>query len=451
MTTITAVREWARRSGATGSIPRWAVGTLTLAGVAVSVAAIGFTVERLSHNALSTHGPFDLSVYMAGARAIRSGSPLYGPAFAATSPSHFPFTDPPFAAIALVPLSYLALGQLAWGWDIVSCVVLGGCVSLAFRPLRRRLGSPVAALVLTSLALIARPVYDDLVYGQVDVLLMGAAVFACASRRSRPGRATLVGLAAAFKVVPGIFIVYLVLARRWRMAWAAAGAWAAATALGFALRPGASASYFGRLLWQTGRPGNANSFLNQSMWGVLGRAHLGRWALPALALAVGAVVIVGLARSVRASRRGDAMAAVVLVGLVSVVASPISWIHEAVWLVPAAGVLVGDGRLRGLREQGARFAGLAVAGAAGVAVAGLLAAGVPYLVSQRLSHGPLAQLVMDTYGIAAAILALTGLGRRSTAAASTPVPDREAAVGEAAEGVSGIAAVDQAPAALRPG
>lgn len=375
-----------------------------LGGLAVSGAAFGLTLQRLLSHGLGPHGTVDLRVYMQAAAAIRAGTTLYGPGFGAHA-VHLPFTYPPFAAIALVPVSYIPIGLLKWIWEAALVVILGGCVSIAFRPLLqrlgarvgRRLGSALGVVVITSLALLARPAYDNLVYGQVDIALMAACLFACATPRSRGGRAVLVGLAAAFKVVPGIFVVYLVLTRRWRMAAAAAGAWAAATGLAFVLRPAASVAYYGHLLWKPGRPGAPTSFLNQSVWGMVDRLDLGPLRLPAIALAVGVLALVGLARSVRAWRQGDALAAAVLVGLVGVLASPISWVHETVWLVPAVGVLVGDASRRGRL-------------AAGLAVAAVMLAGLPYVAESHLNLAEwYGRALIDTYGLAAAVLVLVGL------------------------------------------
>ena len=36
-----------------------------------------------------------------------------------------------------------------------------------------------------------------------------------------------------------------------------------------------------------------------------------------------------------------------LVGVTSLLISPVSWIHHAVWIVPITGVLLGEGRSRG--------------------------------------------------------------------------------------------------------
>lgn len=439
--------------GIEDSIPLRLVVALALAGLAVSAIAVGIPLDHLLGNALGSSGPVDLRVYMHGAAAIRADTTLYGSGFSVASPAGLPFTYPPFAAIALVPLSFVGLGLLAWLWEIVSVIALGGCVTVAFRPLLarseamlgRRFGRTLALVVITSLALLARPVYDDLSFGQVDMVLMVACMFACVSQRSRPGRAVLVGLAAAIKVVPGIFIVYLVLTRRWRMAGAALAAWAAATGLGFALRPAASVTYYGRLLWEPGRPGTPTSFLNQSVWGMVERLDLGPWKFPAIALAVSSLGVIGLARAVRAWRGGDPVAGVVLVGLVAVLASPISWIHETVWLIPAVGLLVGDGRFR----QPYRLI-------LGATVMVLMVASLPYVGNALDPSHWFAQVLMDTYGLTAAGLILVGLRssadvswpRRRHSAGAVPRPDRKAAIGERAEGVRRVATLDKAPAAL---
>ncbi len=234
------------------------------------------------------------------------------------------------------------------------------------------------------------------------------------------------------------------------MAWAAIGAWAGATALGFALRPQSSVLYYGHLLWEPGRPGSSTSFLNQSVWGMVERAHLGSLQLAAIALAVALLAVVGLGRAISAWRHGHTVAAAVLVGLVGVLASPISWIHELVWLVPAVGVLLGDARL-------AVRGGLLRRRVAALVLAGLLWASLPY-VGHDLGHGALAQLLTDTYGLAAAALVLAGIGERGAAegdrgsvcadAGSVARPDRQAAVSQGAEGVGGVATLEQAPAPL---
>ena len=71
-----------------------------------------------------------------------------------------------------------------------------------------------------------------------------------------------------------------------------------------------------------------------------------RWGVPTPVLwaAPRAVAAVGLLRARAAHRSGSLVAAATLVGLTSVLISPIAWVHHAVWVVPAIGVIVSDGR-----------------------------------------------------------------------------------------------------------
>ena len=55
---------------------------------------------------------------------------------------------------------------------------------------------------------------------------------------------------------------------------------------------------------------------------------------------------VGFVRVSRAYVAGDVLAALAITGLIGCLCSPISWFHHFVWVLPALGVLVDDGRDR---------------------------------------------------------------------------------------------------------
>jgi alpha-1,2-mannosyltransferase len=83
---------------------------------------------------------------------------------------------------------------------------------------------------------------------------------------------------------------------------------------------------------------------NQSVLGVL--ARLVRPAQPSgllWALLVAGVLTVSLRRAVRASRHGDELVGITLVGLASCLVSPIAWSHHLYWVVPAGIVLLDVG------------------------------------------------------------------------------------------------------------
>jgi alpha-1,2-mannosyltransferase len=107
------------------------------------------------------------------------------------------------------------------------------------------------------------------------------------------------------------------------------------------VRPTASAVFWTSTVFDTSRVGDVASVVNQSLRGALLRAGVPS-SLVWIALAA-AVAWMGLGRARGAHRSGDELAAIALVGLTGLAMSPVSWIHHAVWVVPAIGVTLGDG------------------------------------------------------------------------------------------------------------
>ena len=84
-----------------------------------------------------------------------------------------------------------------------------------------------------------------------------------------------IGLATAIKLTPGVFILYLLVTRRWRAAATAIGAAAAATLVAAALFPDQSREFWTSALWDTNRVGILEYVSNQSLRGLLARLPLG--------------------------------------------------------------------------------------------------------------------------------------------------------------------------------
>jgi alpha-1,2-mannosyltransferase len=289
-------------------------------------------------------GTADLDVYRHGAAAVVHRTPLYGPSFAAHMRTHLPFTYPPFAAAAAVVLYPLPAALCGWLWALATVAMVAWCIRLSFRPLLDRPGLPpdITFAVLIALLLYTSPVHDHLGDGQVDILLMTMCLADCVARRPRWPRGMLIGIAAAIKLVPGIFIPYLWLTGRRRAAAVALATLVLCEALAAAAAFGDARRYWTQLIFDTNRPGNNAGFKNQSLRGI------GLRVLPApgrtllIALLVVMVVAVGLARARKATSRGNAVAGAALTGLVGVLASPVSWIHTTVWVLVAVGIVAGS-------------------------------------------------------------------------------------------------------------
>ena len=281
---------------------------------------------------LSVHGGFvDLSVYQYGGRRILDGLPLYGARDPATN---LRFTYPPFAAVAMLPLGPLPFWLATALWTAASLGALAGTVLLVGRALGRAVPAGLVAL-LTIGALALEPVWQNLTFGQINLLLM-LAVLVDLVHPERRWSGVLVGIAAGVKLTPLVFVVLLLLVGRRRTAGRALLAFAGTVAIGVAVSPGAAKAYWTENLIEAGRVGPPELAHNQSLFGALTRLLDGPpptvlWLAVAGPLAL-AVLVVGAV----CWRRGDRVLGTGLGALAMLLASPVSWSHHWVWAVPVA-------------------------------------------------------------------------------------------------------------------
>src|SRR4051794_1503088 len=124
--------------------------------------------------------------------------------------------------------------------------------------------------LLTGAALALEPVWQNLTFGQVNLLLM-LAVLIDMVQPERRWSGVLVGVAAGVKLTPLVFVVLLVLAGRRTTAGRALLAFAGTVAFGFAVIPGSARTYWADNLVDAGRVGPPESAYNQSVFGALTR------------------------------------------------------------------------------------------------------------------------------------------------------------------------------------
>jgi alpha-1,2-mannosyltransferase len=274
---------------------------------------------------------------------------------------------------------------------------------LGYEGVRGRLGVVAA---LGGVLIWTEPLQRNLGLGQINILVMLLVVADLAlSDRSR-FKGIGIGAATATKLLPGLFVVYLLLTRRIRAAVVAAVTFVGLTLLGAIIQPGGSFDY-----WLAGRAFDSHRVLmilgpryggNQSLQGFTARLletdeqNTIWWMLSAVVVAVA-----GLALAVALQRRGEEAMGMVVVGLTTLLVSPVSWSHYWIWIGPMAVVLVDVVR----RSHGAARV---LAGA--VAVAAIL----PFLMwpgpaktgeiiprgliwKAGYLHGPAQRLAVDAY------------------------------------------------------
>ncbi len=275
-------------------------------------------------------GMIDLEVYRRTGALVLSGGDFFGA-------EGLPWIYPPFAALLTVPFAWVSFEVAAVTWLALSVAALAAVLyRLGFTEWR-------LSLATTLVVLFVEPVRETLGFGQLAIFLVAAAVLDSMpgprvfKRRLLP-EGWLTGVATAVKLTPAVVAAYNFFAGRRKPGLVAFFSFVAATALGFALLPAASLYYWTKLaMGDTGMNSGIVYATNQSIMGVWTRmlGYTGRGGLLLSAL----VVVLGIAAAVAVHRRGEIPLAICLAGVTSLLASPISWSHHYVWIVPLGIVL----------------------------------------------------------------------------------------------------------------
>ncbi len=247
----------------------------------------------------------------------------------------------PFAAVLAVPLALLPTTVVQVGWTAAGALALVAVLH------RFGLKGWVLSLASTAVVYVVEPVVQTLAFGQLGIFLValivldlvpGPRVF---SRRLLP-EGVLTAVATAIKLTPAIFVVYLLLVRKFRAFWTAVITGIVVTLITFAIVPAASWEFWTRLAHgDTGLGHSIIYYTNQSVMADIVRIFgLGQAvAIVGLVLSA-AVAVAGVWAAMLWHRLGDIRLAVNLCGVAGLLASPVSWLHHFVWVVPLAMSLI---------------------------------------------------------------------------------------------------------------
>jgi alpha-1,2-mannosyltransferase len=335
----------------------------------VAVYLIGWAAGWL----YATPQPLDLQIYVDGGLIVRHVAPLYdahlaSPLYDWSSLEGLNFTYTPFAAVVFAVVSLIPASALTPLSVAVSVAALAGSLWLVLHALGYRGRACAGAALLASAALFwLEPVQRTIFLGQVNLVLMLAILADLCLPDSVAGRwwkGTGIGIAAGIKLVPLVFIPYLLLTRRFREAAVATGVFCATIGLGFAVIPRDSGQWWLHgLFLQGSRVGFPGVMQNQSLHGIItrlaGSVAAGQPAWLVLAAVAG---VAGIAAAALLHRAGHPVLGILTCALTGLLISPISWDHHWVWIAPGL-VAIGHYALRAWRA-GQRRAGYALAGLA---------------------------------------------------------------------------------------
>lgn len=294
----------------------------------------------------------DLDVYRRSAELVLQGQDFYN------VEAWLPFIYPPFAVLLSIPFALLGIIGSQVVWLIANGLMVMALVyRLGFKDWR-------LSIISTAAILLIEPMRRTLGFGQVNIFLMCLVAFdllpgprVLGSRRRLLPEGWLTGIATAIKLTPAIFAVYLFLVGRVKSAIVAFISFLAVTVIGWVVLPGPSATFWGRLIaGDSGLNPGLKYYTNQSIIGSYIRftgenpdkIPLGGIVLAAL------VCVIGVGAAVLWHRLGHVSLAVCITAVTALLASPISWSHHFVWILPLALVLMTDVKL----PDFLRFSGL---------------------------------------------------------------------------------------------
>lgn len=284
----------------------------------------------------------DLDVYRLGGQAFLEGSALYGRLPDTQIGVNLPFTYPPISAVLFSPIAATPF----WLANIIFTAATLACLAVVIRLVLRELGvvrsGQLTWLTVGGLATMmwVEPVYSTIGFGQINVFLMTLVVVDVIVGRDRWWQGSLIGLAIAIKLTPAVFLAYFVVRRDWRALITGIVATLVVTGVGFALLPKASAQYWTETILDPSRIGGLAYVSNQSINGMLVRLGVsegGGMVWFGICAVVGLSLLVVMRRLVT---QGHDLAALLTMAFYALLASPISWSHHWVWVVPALILLV---------------------------------------------------------------------------------------------------------------
>jgi alpha-1,2-mannosyltransferase len=281
-------------------------------------------------------GMIDLRVYRMGGSVLLDRGSLYDAKLAG---SGLPFTYPPFAAIAMLPLAAVPWGVALVLWTTISVLCIAAiwrsslpASAWAYFPERKRV---LILIALTAASLLLEPVWQTIQFGQINLLLTAMILLDLTRPADAKWRGFWVGVTIGVKLTPLPFLAFLLITKQWRAFRNAVLGLLATMAIGFAVVPNQSWHYWTVVIRDANRVGGLAYTGNQSFMGFLSRlGDDASWVEPTwfLLSAVFGLAVLWLAR--RYWLADERVTAISVMALAVLYASPVSWSHHWVWIIP---------------------------------------------------------------------------------------------------------------------
>src|SRR5215813_14236917 len=251
------------------------------------------------------------------------------------------FTYPPFAALLFWPFVKLSVGVAQAVWSILNILALAALTALSICVVRPELPIQrvwiIAAIALFPLLQLSPDAFI-LSYGQVNyfvalMVLLDLSISIRFGGHTLPS-GVLLGIAAAIKLEPLIFIAFLILTRQFRTAATAFATFLLCTLGAFAIARHSSWIYWSAEVFNAKRSGNLLYISDQNLQSAIQRI-IGHTSDAAVLVFISAVFALGgLAVAAWAYHESSPILGIFVCATTGLIVSPVSWVHHYVWIVP---------------------------------------------------------------------------------------------------------------------
>ena len=245
------------------------------------------------------------------------------------------FTYPPGAILLLWPLMWIPLHLLAFAWTLGSLLALIGTVFITQRYVLKQelmtVSISACAIGIGSIFLFPS-VRDCLGWGQTSTFIMFAVMLDWLIVRGK-SQGVLLGLMAALKLYPVIFILVWLLRRQWQAAVTALATFTVITMSAVILWPASASTYVSKVLFGGNELkhflSNRAHISSSSFSSMLNRApfHIGEFG--SIGAFVGSlfVVVLGLYAAQNLWKRSYEFSSAVVILMTSIIGAPVAWDH----------------------------------------------------------------------------------------------------------------------------
>jgi Glycosyltransferase family 87 len=271
----------------------------------------------------------DLLGRLANLEALRRSGNIYVP-FGSEA-----FTYPPGAILLFWPIQWVPASLLTISWALVSLGALVATLAIVlarFVYLGRVLTWAIACWVTALTALIFPPILEGLTWGQTGTILLALVVLDFLVVRGA-SKGVLVGLATAFKIYPGLFIIAWLVRREWRAAFTALATTVGTTALAWVLWPTSARTFFSKEVFGGHELGHFSSHAaataSSSASALFMRApfHVGLLDDYGTFGVCLLMMVVGLWSAHRLWRQGRELSALLVLLVAATIGAPLAWDH----------------------------------------------------------------------------------------------------------------------------